>query len=135
MSYAVLVCLTIFGWGAGAAACKVATNHVSPIMLAVITTAMYVVLMVPLFAFVKFDKHVSGTGLLFSLLGAAAMALGSVAYFFALQKGQAGITTILAGTYPSLTLLLSGLFLGEGITPKKVIGFVVVLVGSLIVIK
>jgi uncharacterized membrane protein len=135
MGYPLLVCLTIFGWGFGAMACKIATNHVSPIMLAVITTAMYVVMMVPLFLFVKFDKSVNGTGMLFSLLGAAAMALGSVCYFFALQKGAAGITTILAGTYPSLTLLLSGLFLGEGITIKKVIGFAVVLVGSFIVIK
>lgn len=134
MSYVWLVALTILGWGSGALLCKVATNHISPMMLAVITTAIYVIMMPPLFYFVKFDKGYNGVGLTFAILGAVAMALGSVAYFYALQKGQAGITTILAGTYPALTLVLSGLFLGEGITIRKVIGFGTVLVGSLIVI-
>lgn len=135
MSYVWLVILTILGWGLGAVFCKVATNNLSPMMLAVITTAMYVIMMPPLFYFVKFDKSVNGVGLAFALLGALAMALGSVAYFFALQRGAAGNTTILAATYPALTLLLSGLFLGEGITYNKVIGFATVLVGSLIVIR
>jgi len=135
MQYWWLVGLTILGWSAGATACKVATNYVSPLMLAAITTGIYVLLMPFLFVFIKFDRTVNAVGIGYSVLGALCMALGSVFYFFALQKGDAGITTLLAGIYPSLTLLLSCLFLGEPITVKKVVGFLVVLLGSFILTR
>lgn len=135
MSYAVLVCLTILGWGAGAFLCKIATNNISPMMMSVIMTLLYVALMPFTLWFVKFDKSLNAMGLIFAVLGGAAMALGSMTYFYALQKGPAGATTILCAVYPSLTLLLSGVFLGEGITWKKIVGFIIVMIGSLFVIK
>lgn len=135
MGYTLLVCLTILGWGTGAFLCKIATNNISPMMMSVIMTLLYVALMPFTFWFVKFDKSLNAPGLIFAVLGGAAMALGSMTYFYALQKGDAGATTILCAIYPSLTLLLSGVFLGEGITWKKVLGFVIVMIGSLVVIK
>jgi transporter family protein len=104
-------------------------------MLSVVMTLIYVVMLPFMVWLIKFDRHLNATGLIFAVLGALAMGLGSLTYFYALQKGDAGLTTAICATYPSLTLVLSGLFLGEHITAKKVLGLVIIVVGSMIMIR
>lgn len=60
------------------------------------------------------------------------MAVGSMAYFFALKRGGAGEVTTVTALYPALTLLLSVFFLQEGMTYRKGIGVALALISFII---
>lgn len=123
MSYQFFIAMSIFGWAVGAMMYKPATNHMHPMMVSAFSTLLYIVLLPLTFVFFKFDKTINSTGIAFSLLGAAFNCLGSLGYFFALRAGgSVGISSILTGMYPALTLILSFLFLGESLSIKNGLG-------------
>jgi uncharacterized membrane protein len=64
---------------------------------------------------------------LFSILGGLMMAVGSLAYMFALKRGGAGEVTTITALYPALTLMLSIIFLQEDLTFKKGVGVILAL--------
>jgi transporter family protein len=122
MSNAQLVAIAIIGWGVGSLFYKVANDNIHPIMVSTIVTAMFIVLTPLSFKLFNVDYHVNSTGVIFSLMGGFTMCVGSIAYFYALKNGGAGEVTTVTALYPALTLLLSFIFMGEGITIKKGIG-------------
>lgn len=132
MSSTYLILLAIIGWGIGSLFYKVANDSIHPIMVSTIVTGVYIILTPFTFFLMKFDKTVTWTGALFSVLGGTAMAIGSMGYFFALKKGGAGEITTVTALYPGLTLLLSMFFLGEELTWKKGIGIGLALVSVLV---
>lgn len=127
-----LVLASIFGWGIGSLFYKLATNNTHPIMVSAIVASVSLVVMPLAFIFVKFPKEINGAGILYAVLGALCMDIGTLAYFYALKRSEAGLTTTITALYPALTLILSMIFLHEGITIKKAIGIGLALISFII---
>lgn len=119
-----LIIISILGWGAGSFFYKGANTHIHPMMVSSIATCVYALAIPVYFTFVKFDHSVNSTGLVYTVLGSICMCAGSMAYFYALRVGAAGQVTAITALYPGLTLLLSYLFLGENLSPKKILGMI-----------
>jgi uncharacterized membrane protein len=130
----VLIFLAILGWGVGSLFYKVANDNVHPFMVSTIVTLVYIIMTPIPFLFVNFDRSVNSTGVIFSILGGLAMCVGSMGYFYALKSGSAGQVTTVTAIYPALTMLLSCLFMGEGMTVKKGIGVALAL-GSMLLLS
>lgn len=129
-----LIILSIVGWGIGSVFYKIANDNVHPMMVSTIVTAVYIVLTPLPFMFMNFDRSVNTTGVVFSILGGLAMCAGSMGYFYALRGGSAGQITTVTAVYPALTLVLSCLFMGEGMSLKKGIGVALAL-GSVLLLS
>lgn len=132
MSTPILIALAILGWGIGSLFYKVANDNMHPVMVSTVVTLVYIILTPLTFLVIKFDRAVNTTGVLFSILGGTAMAIGSMGYFFALKKGGAGEITTVTALYPALTLLLSIFFLNEDMTWRKGIGVGLALVSFIV---
>ena len=127
MSLPYLIILTIICWGVGSLFYKAANDSLHPFMVSAVATAVYLFEVFILFSFVKFNKSYTTNGIIYAALAATCMAVGSIAYFFALKKGGAGEITATSAVYPAVTLLLSILFMGEELTWRKGIGMVLAL--------
>lgn len=123
-----LIAVTIIAWGVGSLFYKVANDNIHPIMVSTIVTGVYFVITPLTFWLYKFPKDVNLAGVSFSIMGGICMAVGSIAYFYALKKGGAGEITTVTALYPALTLLISMLFLKETINYKQGIGVFLALV-------
>lgn len=117
-----LMIISIIGWGIGSIFYKVANNTIHPVMVSAVTTATYLTITPIVFWFFNFDKTVSVGGVLSIVFGALLMGTGSLAYYFALSKGNAGEVTTITALYPVLTLMISCTFLGEEMSIRKAIG-------------
>ena len=126
MKTELFILTSILGWGVGSFLYKLATNsNAHPLMISTIALCMYVVLMPLLWIFVKFDRAISLNGVLYTLAGSLFMCIGTLGFSYALRSGgEAGRTSIITSMYPALTLLLSVIFLHEGLSVKKIIGCV-----------
>lgn len=128
-----LILFSIFGWGVGSLFYKIANDQMHPLMVTTIVTLAYLAVTPLPFMFLSFDKTITTTGVIFSVLGALAMCVGSLGYFFALKSGEGvGQVTAVTSIYPALTLVLSMIFLGEGLTIKKGIGIGLALASMLV---
>lgn len=128
MSTTYLIILTILGWGIGSLCYKPANDAMHPIMVSTVVTLVYIILTPIAFLLFKFDKTWTWPAVGFSCLGGCLMAIGSIAYFFALRKGGAGEITTVTALYPALTLLMSMLILHEEVSWKKGVGIALALV-------
>lgn len=135
MSNLQLVIISILSWGVGSLFYKVANDSIHPIMVSTIVTAMYVVLTPLSLVIFKVNYNINTTGVVYSLLGGFTMCLGSIAFFYALQKGAAGEVTVLTSLYPALTLILSIAFMKEELSFKKAVGVGLALLSVFILSK
>lgn len=119
-----LLIVSILGWGIGSFFYKGANNNIHPIMVSSIATCVYAIITPTYFIFLQFDRSVNTTGVIYALLGGLFMCVGSMAYFYALRAGAAGQVTSITALYPTLTLILSCMFMGESLTFKKFIGVI-----------
>ena len=118
-----------FGMGSAAIANKLANNYLAPPMVIISGTCIYLLLLLIGFLFVKIDTTINAPGIFWSIIGALLTCAGTLGYFYALKNGgAAGQTAILTGLYPSLTLVLSMIFLHERISIKQSFGIVLALI-------
>ena len=66
-----------------------------------------------------------------ALGGLAAGLIGQLFYFFALKSGGVTVVSPITATYPLVAVLLAILFLREPVSPGKVIGAVLIVLGIL----
>jgi drug/metabolite transporter (DMT)-like permease len=131
MSYQLLILFSIIGWGVGSFFYKLANDKMHPLMVTTTVTLLYVVVTPFVLSFIKFDKTLNVSGVVYALIGGACTCVGSLGYFYAIKSGAgAGEATILTALYPALTLVLSCLLLGESFTVKKGIGIALALASS-----
>lgn len=128
MSTPYLIVITIVVWGVGSLFYKVANDNMHPIMVSTVVTGVYFIITPITFFLYKFPKDINATGVGFSVMGGLLMAVGSIAYFYALKKGGAGEVTTITALYPALTLLLSMFFMKETINLKQGIGMIFALI-------
>ena len=130
-----LVIITIVGWGIGSLFYKLGSNYIHPIMVETIAAIVYIILIPLPFLFINVDRTLNTHGIIYSILGAVTMLIGTMGYLYALRTGGAGVTTTLVCLYPALTLLLSCLFLGEKITGRNILGVVLALLSFITLSK
>jgi bacterial/archaeal transporter family protein len=131
MSYRLLIFISILGWGVGSLCSKLATNIMHPIMISVIVMATDFLLLPLAFIFLKFDKTVPPMGLFLGIAIAILMTMGTLGFSFALKSGgDAGVVTTMTALYPSLTFLLSAIFLKESVTLPKIIGVTLAIISA-----
>lgn len=128
MPYVVLIILVVLGWGVGSFFYKIANDNIHPIMVSTVVTFVYIILTPLTFLVMKFPRTLNTSGVSCAILAGICMAVGSIAYFFALKMGNAGIVTATTALYPAITLLLSMFFLRENLTPRQIIGVFLALV-------
>lgn len=127
-----LIIFAVLGWGIGSLFNKVANDNMHPIMVSATATVVFIILLGLTFAFYKFDYKVNSTGIIAATVGGLCMCLASMAYFYALRGGHAGIITALTSMYPVLTLILSMIFLKETITMRQGIGVVFAIIAFIL---
>jgi transporter family protein len=76
----------------------------------------------------------TGRTWVFILLSALAGAASWLLYFIALQAGPASAVTVIDKMSVVFVILLAGLFLGEALTLRSVLGILLTVAGSLLII-
>lgn len=126
--------LLVFIWGSAYTMVGVGVNYITPIWL--VTYRLLIgALLVTLYAYFKghrFPKLTDSRWIWYLCLGIT----GSVLPFFLLSTGQktvdSGLTAIMVGIMPILTIILAHFFTDEKLTPQKLIGFIIGFVGIVI---
>lgn len=130
-----LIILVIFGWGIGSFFYKLANTHLHPIWVSCIATIFYICVAPLHIMFFKPSGGWDYSGIGFTILGAAFMCIGTVTYFFLLQKGNVGEITAMAALYPVLTLTLAFIFLDENFSFRKMLGIMFAIISILLLSK
>ena len=129
MSNQLLIAIAIVAWGIAPLFAKVATSNIDPVMVSVVQTGLYIFLAPVSVWLLKPNTHINMVGSVAALAAGLIAALGSLAYLYALKKGQAGIVAACTSIYPVVTLMLSMVFMGEGFSVRKGIGIALTLCG------
>lgn len=130
MSLSYLLLISILGWGIGSFCYKGANNNMHPIMVSTVATIIYSILIPIYFLLLKFNYNINIKGLIYCFMGTLCMCAGSMSYFYAIRNGAVGQITALTALYPSVTFLLSYMFMGEPITIKKMIGIILAFISA-----
>ncbi|WP_456472847.1 EamA family transporter [Methanocaldococcus sp.] len=70
--------------------------------------------------------------ILFSIISAIFVVVGSLVLYYALYKGKASIVVPLSSIGPAITVILSIIFLKESLTINQMVGIVLILIGILL---
>ncbi|ACX73262.1 protein of unknown function DUF6 transmembrane [Methanocaldococcus vulcanius M7] len=70
--------------------------------------------------------------LIYAIISAILVVLGSLILYYALYKGKASIVVPLSSIGPAITVILSILFLKETLTPTQIIGITLVILGVIL---
>ncbi|NPA62362.1 MAG: EamA family transporter [Methanococci archaeon] len=69
---------------------------------------------------------------MYAIISAILVVLGSLILYYALYKGKASIVVPLSSIGPAITVILSILFLKETLTPIQIIGITLVILGVIL---
>lgn len=133
MSTNLYIIFAIVAWGVGAIFTKVAANNLHPLVMAAVAELFYIIFVPIAIIGTKTPITLNTNGFIFGFISAACMGGGSLAYYFALQKGDVGAVAAATSVYPVLTVILSALILNEDMSIKKIIGCILA-VASVILI-
>ena len=134
----ILVFMAGVCWGSAGVLSKLLMNlGFTPEVVAMYRVLLGFTLLLPIFLVFKFNLlKVEKRQLIFLALGGAiGVALGIIAYFYAVKLISASIAVILLYTYPVFVLIFSRKFLGEKVTRLKVLAAVLVLIGCFLTVK
>jgi transporter family protein len=135
MSYTFLAVFSIVMWGVASFFYKIANTNISPILVALVASPIYIIIDVSALLIKKPPMQLTTTGVGFALLGGLFMGTGTLAFGFLCQRGDAGEVTSITALYPAVTLLCSYFFLKEDLSPKKIIGIVFALLSVYLLSK
>ena len=128
-----LLIITAFLWGMTPVLEKIGLGRVDPLTGVTIRSFAVTLALVIYLVFAGKLKQVFEadfkTWAIFSVTGILAGLIGMVTYFTALKKGATSQIVPIAATYPLVTALLSVLILGENVTPLRVAGTVLIIIG------
>lgn len=115
---------------------RIAASKISGYYIQLIATIVTVCTL-PLFSFIfKNNQYkVEFNGLLISFLASCLAAVGNMAFLFGISKTtNAGSLGMIISLYPTISLILSVIFLHENITIQKAIAACLMIIGSVIMI-
>jgi transporter family protein len=104
------------------------------------TAVRTIVILLIAWGIVFFRKGISGVftltrhNIIFLVLSGVATGLSWIFYFRALQAGKASFVAPIDKSSLAMIIILSVLFLGETVTPKLIIGTLLVISGTIVII-
>src|SRR4030095_696736 len=130
--------LTIVMWGLWGFLGKLALERgMGPTLMFLAESATSAVLAIPvLLVLLNTHQDQSARSSLnaFGVLSGAALAVGLLFYYLALQRGQVSIVVPLTATYPVVSALLGVAVLGERPSLSQVFGIVLIIVGIVLLL-
>lgn len=114
-------------WGIWGLFQKLATNHMPPRNVYIVSASGALIIVLVLLATGKFPPEISAEGTLFAVIGGICSALGGLLFLHAISKGEASVVITFTALYPVVTIILSFTLLRETITLKQGIGIVLAL--------
>jgi transporter family protein len=128
-----LLIITAFLWGSTPVLEKIGLGKTDPLTGVTIRSIAVTIALLIYIALAGKIKQLMQTDLktiaIFSLTGLMAGGLGMITYFAVLKKAPTSQVVPIAATYPLVTAILSVLILGEHVTPLRLLGTVLIIVG------
>ncbi|KNF07718.1 putative transporter, EamA-like family [Gottschalkia purinilytica] len=132
--------LSIFGmicWGIAPVFAKVGLNNLNPLPGLIIRTLMAAGFIVGFLGFNGNMQQIKSlpfnTWFLIAIEALLATLVGDLAYYAAIKKGDISVVTIIMSSSPLVTMLVSTIFLGEQLTPSRILGASLVIAGIIII--
>lgn len=131
----ILVTICVICWGTWAVFEKQGTKHVSPLMMQVIGAYVYSAVAPIVFLYMKASGKVADwnvPGIAWTAGACLLATIASLSFTTAIQRSQVHLVVGFTSTYPVLTFLLCAIFLGEPVTPVKLLGVVAIVLGTML---
>ena len=77
--------------------------------------------------------QIQGKILIYGVISAIMVVLGSLLLYYALNRGRASIVVPLSSIGPAITTVLAVLFLGEHLSINQIVGIVLVILGVILI--
>ena len=120
--------LSLFSFGLWGLFSKLSLNYIDSRSALIVQTLGVLLIGLFIFGSGNFKLATDSKGLWYALLTGIAYSLGCFLYLIAADKGKVSTVVTLTALYPLVTLILSYLFLREGINIKQCIGIVFALI-------
>ncbi len=114
-------------WGIWGVFQKLATNHMSPRNVYLVSALGAIAVALVILSTSKFPLSMSADGALFALIAGTCSALGGLLFLHAVSKGEASVVITFTALYPVVSIILSFVLFREAITVKQGIGIVMAL--------
>jgi transporter family protein len=114
-------------WGTWGFLQKMATNHMPPRHVYLVSSLGAVVVVLVMLATNKFPVRFGVEGTLFAVIAGICSSLGGLLFLHAVSKGEASIVITFTALYPVVTIILSFTLSREVITLKQGMGIVLAL--------
>jgi transporter family protein len=114
-------------WGVWGLLQKLATNHMSPRNVYLVSALGAIVVVLVMLTTSKFPLQLSVEGTLFAVIAGICSSIGGLLFLHAVSKGEVSVIITFTALYPVVTLILSFTMLNETITLKQGIGIVLAL--------
>ena len=119
-------------WGVWGFFQKLATNHMPPRTVYLVSASGAIVVVAVLLATSKFPVSLSADGTLFAVIAGICSSLGGLLFLSAVSRGEASVVITFTALYPVVTVILSFSLLREAINLKQGIGIVLALLSMVL---
>jgi len=112
-------------------------RKMAPMNLFAAEIAISLLCLVPVFVWLWNRKELrldAGSWNVFGLFSGGALAVGLLAYYFALDRGQAGVIVPLTSVYPVVTVFLSMVFLRERLGAQQWVAVGLIILGVVLLL-
>ena len=133
MNWLILSVITIITWGTMGLLIKLAYQHTNWPQIYIITNAILFASSLLIYVSQKPTIAVGSQGFNYALIAGIVSVIGTIAFYSALQAGEAIVVIPLTSLYPVVTVTLSYLILHEQITLTKGLGIILALVAIVLV--
>ncbi|MGJ9381595.1 DMT family transporter [Salipaludibacillus sp. CF4.18] len=132
----IMLALATSSWGSAFIAGSIATQDLSPIVVAFFRFFFAAVILIPIMIFLdKGGRRPKGSEwFLMALLGLTGIALYNIAFFIATRDAPVVKSSLFIAANPVLITILSGLFLKEKIKGRNIAGLMIAISGAFIII-
>lgn len=134
MSTLLLILSTIL-WGVWGYVNKRAVDHAHPLTVQwmyYLPTLLFIPILYVLGSRIAPQTNLDGSALRFALISGVAAAIAALLFFFALQTTSASVAVAITASYPVVTLLIGAVMREETITPQKLIGIGIIILGVVV---
>ena len=114
-------------WGVWGVFKKLATNHMPPRNVYVVSALGAISVVVVILSTSKLPLSLSVEGTLFAVIAGICSALGGLLFLHAVSRGEASVVITFTALYPVVSIVLSVVLFRETITLKQGIGIVTAL--------
>ncbi len=124
--------LALLFWGVWGLFQKLATNHMPPRAVYIVSALGAVVVVLVVLTTSRFPLHLSAEGTIFAVVAGVCSSLGGLLFLHAVSRGAASVVITFTALYPVITVILSFSLLREAITLKQGMGIVLALLSMVL---